>query len=201
MLSLARMRARLRREVADGAQWAARAVVLVYAALAGLAVVAFTWVAEAALHAFGSLRAQLPWAPLVVTPLGAAAIVWATQRFAPGAAGSGIPQVMAALDPALTPAQRSTLVSLRLALAKFGLTAASLLAGISLGREGPSVQLAAGVMHHARRWLPARSAVSEQGLLVAGGAAGVAAAFNTPLAGVIFAIEQLARAPEQRSSG
>ncbi len=53
----------------------------------------------------------------------------------------------------------------------------------------------------ARRWLPQRSAVTEQGLLVAGGAAGIAAAFNTPLGGVMFAIEELSRSPEQRNSG
>jgi len=52
-----------------------------------------------------------------------------------------------------------------------------------------------------RRWLPDRSSVSAQGLLVAGGAAGVAAAFNTPLGGVMFAIEELSRRPEQRGSG
>jgi len=49
--------------------------------------------------------------------------------------------------------------------------------------------------------MPARSNVNAQSLLVAGGAAGIAAAFNTPLAGVMFAIEELARGPEQRSSG
>jgi H+/Cl- antiporter ClcA len=81
------------------------------------------------------------------------------------------------------------------------LTTWGLLAGLSLGREGPSVEIAAGVMHHARRWLPAGSQVSEHGLMLAGGAAGIAAAFNTPLGGVMFAIEELSRKPEQRSNG
>jgi H+/Cl- antiporter ClcA len=76
-----------------------------------------------------------------------------------------------------------------------------LLGGLSLGREGPSVQIAAGVMLTARRWLPRGSGVSAHSLLVAGGAAGIAAAFNTPLAGVMFAIEELSRTPEQRNSG
>ena len=82
-----------------------------------------------------------------------------------------------------------------------GILGVPLLAGVSLGREGPSVQIAAGVMHHARRWLPSRSQVSEHGLLLAGGAAGIAAAFYTPLGGVMFAIEELTRKPEQRSNG
>jgi H+/Cl- antiporter ClcA len=81
------------------------------------------------------------------------------------------------------------------------LTSVGLLGGLSLGREGPSVQIAAGVMLAARRFLPLNAAINARGLLIAGGSAGIAAAFNTPLAGVMFAIEELARAPEQRSSG
>src|SRR5207244_5899344 len=124
-----------------------------------------------------------------------------SRRYAPGADGSGISQVMATLDPALPPAGTGLFVSLRISLVKALLTSWGLLGGLSLGREGPSVQVAAGVMLAARRWLPERSAVTAHGLLVAGGAAGIAAAFNTPLAGVMFAIEELSRTPEQRSSG
>mgnify|MGYP001166024398 FL=1 len=196
-----RIVAAFRRELSDWRLWLARSVVIAVAAAAGLTVVAFTWLTERALQAFFSVRASWWWMPLIATPLIAAAIVWLTRRFAPGAAGSGIPQVMAALDPGVDSASRSLFVSLRLTAAKMLLTATGLLGGLSLGREGPSVQIAAGVMHAARRWLPPRSAVTEQGLLVAGGAAGIAAAFNTPLAGVMFAIEELSRAPEQRNSG
>lgn len=191
----------VRQEIADWRLWAGRGVVLGFAALAGWTVVAFTWLTEHALRLFSLLDAQAWWAPLLWTPACTAAIVWLTRRFVPGAAGSGIPQVMAALTPEVPPAARGLFVSLRLALAKALLTAWGLLAGLSLGREGPSVQIAAGVMHHARRWLPLGSRVSDHGLLLAGGAAGIAAAFNTPLGGVMFAIEELSRRPEQRSSG
>jgi H+/Cl- antiporter ClcA len=75
------------------------------------------------------------------------------------------------------------------------------LAGLAIGREGPSVQVAAGVMQHARRWLPSRTSIDGRALLVAGGAAGIAAAFNAPLAGVMFAIEELSGRIEARSSG
>lgn len=196
-----RIAAALRREFSDWRLWLARAIVVAVAAAAGLTVVGFTWLTERALEHFFALRAAWWWAPLVWTPLCTAAIVWLTRRYVPGAAGSGIPQVMAALDSSVDAANRGLFVSIRLSLAKIALTSWGLLAGLSLGREGPSVQIAAGVMHGARRWLPRRSAVTEHGLLVAGGAAGIAAAFNTPLAGVMFAIEELSRSPEQRSSG
>ncbi len=99
------------------------------------------------------------------------------------------------------PGPGGALVSLRLSLAKIALTAAGLLGGLAIGREGPSVQVAAGVMMHARRWLPRRASVKPHALLVAGGAAGIAAAFNAPLAGIMFAIEELTRRMEARSSG
>lgn len=190
-----------RNELYDTHLWRGRALFIAFAALAGLTVVAFTWLSEHALALFFRVQASHWWAPLLWTPLSAAAIVWVTRRYAPGAAGSGIPQVMAAQDASITEGTRGLFVSLRLALAKMLLTAWGLLGGLSLGREGPSVQIAAGVMHSVRRWLPKRSQISEHSLLVAGGAAGIAAAFNTPLGGVMFAIEELTRKPEQRNHG
>jgi H+/Cl- antiporter ClcA len=192
----------LRNELADGRLWLDRSIVLAYAIAAGLSVVAFTLLAEWSFAQFERVfHWQGGWAVLVWTPAWTAAIVWATQRFTPGAAGSGIPQVMAALEPALDNTQRSRFVSLRLTLAKIVLGGAGFLAGLSIGREGPSVQVAAGVMHHARRWLGPQSSITGSGLLIAGGAAGIAAAFNAPLAGVVFAIEELSRKLESRSSG
>jgi H+/Cl- antiporter ClcA len=191
----------LPRELTDWRIWWARVLIAGAAAAAGLTVVGFTWLAEGAAGQFSALFARWWWSPLLWTPACAAGIAWCTRRFAPGAAGSGIPQVMAALDSS-TPQQHTNLfVSLRLSLAKILLTSWGLLGGLSVGREGPSVQVAAGVMLLARRFMPARAPINLHGLLVAGGAAGIAAAFNTPLGGIMFAIEELARSPEQRSSG
>ncbi|MDL2356596.1 MAG: chloride channel protein [Pseudomonadota bacterium] len=193
--------AAITRELSEWRLWWARAVVMAAAALAGLTVVAFSWAGERAFGLFAAVSAAAWWSPLLWTPLCTGAIVWATRRYAPGAAGSGIPQVMAALESGVAPDRHALFVSLRLSAAKIALTTWGLLAGLSLGREGPSVQVAAGVMLAAQRWLPRRSGVTAHGLLVAGGAAGIAAAFNTPLAGVMFAIEELSRTPEQRNSG
>lgn len=191
----------IRQELYDWRLWTGRGVVLAFAALAGLTVVALTWMTEQAFEQFTAFEKSFWWGPLLWTPASTAAIVWLTRRYAAGAAGSGIPQVMAALTPDVPKTARHLYVSVKLSVAKMLLATWGLLAGLSLGREGPSVQIAAGVMHHARRWLPTRSQVSEHGLMLAGGAAGIAAAFNTPLGGVMFAIEELSRKPEQRSNG
>ena len=136
----------LRDEVGGGRQWLDRAIVITYAVLAGLAVVLLTLLADAAFAAYQGLRSAAWWAPLLWTPALTALIVWATRRWAPGAAGSGVPQVLAALAPETPIGARSRFVSLRLSLAKIGAVAGGLLAGLSIGRQGPSVQMAAGVM-------------------------------------------------------
>lgn len=176
--------------------WIDRAVVLTYAVLTGLVVVGFTLLTEWTTDTFMRLRGS-GWfgagLALVWTPLLTVAVLMWTRRYAPEAAGSGIPQVIAALHDDIAPGRASALVSLRLALHKVVLTSAGLLAGLSIGREGPTVQVGAGVMQHARRWLSPASGIDAHDLMVAGAAAGVAAAFNTPLGGIVFAIEQLTR--------
>jgi H+/Cl- antiporter ClcA len=128
-------------------------------------------------------------------------IVYVTRRWFPGAAGSGIPQIKAAIAPGLAADGAGWFASLRLSVGKILLGTAGFAAGLSIGREGPSVQVAAGVMQHARRWLSPGSTIDTRALLIAGGAAGIAAAFNAPLAGVVFAIEELAGRMEARASG
>ena len=90
--------AAMRGDLADWRQWLARLVVLAYAAAAGLSVVAFTRLCDLAQRGFASVLALHPLTPLLWTTACTAGVVWVTRRFAPGAAGSGIPQVMATLD-------------------------------------------------------------------------------------------------------
>lgn len=191
----------LRAELSSGRIWLDRAIVLAYAVAAGLFVVGFTLASDWAFARFLDLHKTHPWAVLLWTPAVTAVIVWATRRWFPGSAGSGIPQVKAALDPALPPERSGLLVSLRLTVAKIALAVMGFAAGLSIGREGPAVQVAAGVMQHARRWLSPGTAIDTRALLLAGGAAGIAAAFNAPLAGVVFAIEELSGRFEARTSG
>lgn len=179
-----------------GSIWRDRAVVLFFAALTGLVVVCFTYLAEAAIHAYRWLfpgGESIAWAALLWTPLLTVGIVWWTRKFVTGAAGSGIPQVVRALEDDLTNGQRERLISLKVALHKVGLVSAGLLGGLSIGREGPTVQVGAGVMVHAQGSLSPQSRIDTHDLMVAGAAAGIAAAFNTPLGGIVFALEQLSR--------
>lgn len=188
-----RIRIALRRHGPEALVWRRRVAILGGAVLVGLAALVFADVADRANGLFHSFSRRWRWAPLMVTPAGFALIAWLTNRFAPLAKGSGIPQVMAATKN--PEAALSTLVSARAAIAKFFLTAGALLVGASVGREGPTVQIAAAIMGRTHRLL--RIPISSS-VYIAGGAAGVAAAFNTPLAGVAFAIEELAAAYEQR---
>ncbi|MBS1208572.1 MAG: chloride channel protein [Proteobacteria bacterium] len=171
------------------------------AGVAGLCVVGFTFLTDLAAGCFHFLLSVGAWMPFLVTPVGAMLVVWLTRRFAPGAAGSGIPQVMAGMSDAVAMTSVRHFVSVWLSLAKALLGSLALAVGFSAGREGPSVQIAAGVMLGFRRWFSGRSYVTAQDLMLVGGAAGIAAAFNAPLAGVMFAIEELSRRFEQRSSG
>lgn len=170
-----------------------RAATAIGAISLGLVAIAFAWLGDETQRIFTSFQSANPWAPLVLTPAIFVGIGWATNRWSPEARGSGIPQVMAAgrnLDLAY-----SRLLSLPTAFIKLLLTVLMLLAGGSVGREGPTVQVSAAIMVGCHRLF--RVPMSA-GVLIAGGAAGVAAAFNTPLAGVAFAIEELAAAFEQR---
>lgn len=141
-----------------------------------------------------------PFLPFIVAPAGLALVAWVTRRFFPGSQGSGIPQTIAALavdDDKL----RNQLLSPRAAIGKLGLTLLGLASGASVGREGPTVQIGATIMYSLGRLTRFSRAEAERGLILAGGAAGVAAAFNTPLAGVVFAIEEMSRSFESRTSG
>ncbi|MGP7794443.1 chloride channel protein [Sphingomonas sp. CLY1604] len=188
-----RYRALLRARGPRSVQFRTRIAILMGAVAIGLAATVFAEAADSAGAMFNRYVERHPYAPLVTTPLIFAVLVWLTRRYIPLARGSGIPQVIAAQqDP-----ERATrsLVSIPTVVGKALLTLAAVLGGASVGREGPTVQIAAAVMGLSHRLLrvPLRGAV-----LIAGGAAGVAAAFNTPLAGLLFAIEELASAYEQR---
>ncbi|WEK46684.1 MAG: chloride channel protein [Candidatus Andeanibacterium colombiense] len=178
----------------EPAQWRRRLATLIGALGIGVVALLFARAGDLAQTSFGQLYAAYPYACLILTPAVFGLVAWLTGKIALEARGSGIPQVIAAARNPAGDAEQA-LVSLRAGVAKLLLTVAALFGGAPVGREGPTVQLGAAIMVAAHRWL--RVPVSA-GVLIAGGAAGVAAAFNTPLAGIAFAIEELAVAYEQR---
>jgi H+/Cl- antiporter ClcA len=182
-------------------RWQVRAVLWIAAGSAGLAVVGFATLAEKALALFDIIHGRWDWSPFVIAPAFGMAVVWATQKWVPGATGSGIPQVVAATRLSALGRSVEALLSIRVAVAKVALGTLALVGGFSAGREGPSVQVAASVLNLANRFLPNGRALRSSDLILAGGAAGIAAAFNTPLAGIVFAVEELGRRLESRTSG
>lgn len=170
-----------------------RVAIFAGAVIVGICAVLFARASDHAGEAFLSLAERWRWAPLVLTPAGFVILVWLTRRFVPLARGSGIPQVMAARES--RDLGESGLIAPRTVIAKVILTLGAGLTGACVGREGPTVQMAASIMAFSHRLLRVPMQAS---IVIAGGAAGVAAAFNTPLAGVLFAIEELAAAYEQR---
>ncbi|HVY65511.1 MAG TPA: chloride channel protein [Gammaproteobacteria bacterium] len=177
-------------------RWQQRALFVVGGIMVGAVAVAFAALADRAQRGFAELLTHGRWWPLIVTPLGLALASFVTNRYFSGSQGSGIPQVIAAHRLAST-AARQRLVSLRVGIGKIMITVFGLLCGASTGREGPTVQIGAALMFAAGRLSPRK----QSGLIVAGAAAGVAAAFNTPIAGIIFGIEELTRTFERRTSG
>ncbi|GAB3126152.1 chloride channel protein [Novispirillum itersonii] len=181
-------------------KWLQRTVFWGGALTVGLVAIGFAWLADLATHIFQNVEAVSPFLMLLATPLTLAVGVLLTQRVFPGAEGSGIPQTIAALEM-IDPEARSKVLSLRIAIGKIFLTVLGLCGGASVGREGPTVQIGAAILHTLGQKMHMTRIEMQRGLILGGGAAGVAAAFNTPLAGVVFAIEELSRSFEARTNG
>jgi H+/Cl- antiporter ClcA len=186
---------RLRSARVLSVRWQRRAIFLMGGIAVGAVAVALAYLADWAQIAFADLLTKSRYVSLVVTPAGFALSVFLTNRYFPNSQGSGIPQAIAARQLS-DQAARSKLVSIRIAVGKVLLTLLGLLCGGSIGREGPTVQVGASIMFAIGRVSPRR----QPGLILAGAAAGVAAAFNTPLAGIVFGIEEMSRAFEARTS-
>jgi CIC family chloride channel protein len=159
------------------------ALTLVIGALVGLAVVAFIVLTERLgmrLYPVGSA----PWRRVLIPVAGSLGMGYLLFRYFPDARGSGVPQTKAALFA------REGYISLRTVLGKFGCTAATLASGIPLGREGPSVQVGGGIASVLGRRLGLRQE-KVKALIPVGAAAAIAAAFNTPMAAVLFSLEEV----------
>lgn len=159
------------------------ALTLLIGALVGAIVVAFILLTErsgARLYPAGGAT----WRRLLVPVVGSLGIGYLLYRFFPEARGSGVPQTKAALWA------RGGRISPETVFGKFFCTSATLACGIPLGREGPAVQVGAGIASLLGRYLGLRPE-KVKALIPVGAAAAIAAAFNTPLAAVVFALEEV----------
>lgn len=180
-------------------QWKSRLVFWIGALAIGVMSAVFAKLSDKAQLLFEGMTtgAGLPWLPLILTPAGFVFCAWAADRYFPGSQGSGIPQAIA-IRHMRDDDDRSRYLTMRTVFGKMGLTLVGLASGASIGREGPTVQVGAALMMTAGR---IGGMAKARGLILAGSAAGIAAAFNTPLAGIVFAIEEMSRSYQSRTNG
>jgi chloride channel protein, CIC family len=156
---------------------------LLIGALVGLVVAAFILLTEnlgARMYPAGGAA----WRRLVIPTLGSLVTGFLLFRYFPAARGSGIPQTKVALF------LQDGVIRFRTVLGKFGLSSISLASGIALGREGPSVHVGAGIASVLGRWLGLGPS-KVKALIPIGASAALAAAFNTPVAAVLFTLEEV----------
>ncbi|MGN6549825.1 MAG: chloride channel protein [Pararhizobium sp.] len=180
--------------------WKPRLVFWIGALAVGITGAGFAATCNEAQVFFGHLIEGEGWRrflPLIVTPVGFVFCAYLADRFFLGSQGSGIPQCIAARH--LRDDEHAlSYLSLKTILGKIVLTVVGLATGASIGREGPTVQIGASLVLQSGRLGGMGQA---RGLILAGSAAGLAAAFNTPLAGVVFAIEEMGRSYQARTNG
>jgi len=152
-------------------------------------------------HLFDHIYALSPYWTLLITPFGLGLSVWLLRRYFSGALGGGIPQAIAALEPDST-VLRARVLSIKAVVGQIVLTLIGIASGATFGYEGPIVQVGAALSYSFNRGVAGRNERAARGIILAGAAAGVAAAFNAPLAGIVFAIEEMSHAfnYERRSS-
>ncbi|WP_294323115.1 chloride channel protein [uncultured Chryseobacterium sp.] len=136
------------------------------------------------------------WMIFIIAPMGFVLSWWLVKEFAPNAKGSGIPQVMAAVELANPKEHRTirNLLSVKIIVFKILSSLVLVIGGGAVGREGPTIQIAGSVFRKVNEYLPAWwPKISKKNMIMTGAAAGLAAAFNTPLGGIVFAVEELSK--------
>lgn len=170
------------------------------AVLIGLVALLLGKSAEFFFHVFTQMTETYSWWPFLCLPLGGVLLTWFMRRVGPGTEGSGIQQAVAAMQVADSSAKVSWFVNLRLAAAKFTALVMGTASGFVVGLEGPTVQIGASILSSFRHVLPMDNAILRKQLIMAGGAAGIAAAFSAPLAGLMFAFEEMGHHIAPRSA-
>lgn len=187
--------ARLSRFMADRGMIVS--VIYAFSLLVGFLAVGFAWMSDFAGEWNKELFAEHMWIALALPPVVLPAALWLVNNYFWGAGGSGIPQ---AIKVTKHPKPRliQHLLGPRAFFGKLLVTPFVIAAGAAAGREGPTVQIGAALMAYTGRFPGIAKLFDTRSLIIAGGAAGVAAAFNTPLGGLMFAFEELGRRKTMR---
>ncbi|MDG2308788.1 MAG: chloride channel protein [Candidatus Binatia bacterium] len=176
------------------------AVWVAAAAASGLGAYLFNYTEQLSQESRAWMTGISPFLPAGVVSISLVIICALRDRVFPGTDGTGIPQTIAALKIPDGP-ERTKVLSVRIMIGKMLLLVMGLFAGPTIGREGPSVHVAACLMYLSTRFANFQHHLVQRGLILAGGAAGIAAAFNTPIAGAVFAFEEIGRSFEKDNAG
>ncbi|MBL4743282.1 MAG: chloride channel protein [Cycloclasticus sp.] len=180
--------------------WKTHLVFWLGAVFVGLASVALTVGSEYMSDLFRQLHQQYLLYSFFFTPLCLTLLAWITITFFQGSERSGIPQVKAALDPS-HPNTEKPFLSPRIIIGKLVLSMGGIFSGASVGLGGPAIHIGAALMTYFGRFANFGPHYLERGLILAGSSAGFAAIFSAPLAGIVFAIEEMGRSLEEKTSG
>ena len=164
--------------------------------ITGLAAVAYSKIFSLAEKGTHFIVGHSPFLFFIITPVCFVLSWWVVKQFAFFARDSGIPQVMAAIEISSPDADKSLkpLLSIKIILVKVCSSIIMVFGGGAIGREGPTIQIAGSVFYKVNQWLPAWwPKISKKNMIMTGAAAGLAAAFNTPLGGIVFAVEELTK--------
>jgi len=180
--------------------WQQRLIFWMGAVFIGIFISLMTKLSEWAGDTFVIFFRQYPELVFLIAPLGMGLTRWLTYFFFPNCEGSGVPQVKIALEINDDLDKRYQFLSLKMILGKMLLPIMGLFSGASVGFGGPAIQVGASVMTLLGKTVKSPAHYMEKGLILAGSAAGFAAMFSAPLAGIIFAIEEMGRSLEARIS-
>lgn len=180
--------------------WQMRLVWIIAAAAGGGGALYLIYAERWSIDFTRQMMARSPYLQALLVGVGMVVVFRLRDLVFPGTEGTGIPQAMAALQLGEGP-ERARLLSLRIAIGKLILLTLALFSGATVGREGPSVHVAACCLFISRRFAAFPPYLLDRGLILAGGAAGIAAAFNAPFAGIVFAIEEIGRSFDKRRAG
>ncbi len=166
---------------------------LLLASIASVIVITFFLeVSDYAQHSFKNLIGANPYLSFIITPIVFVGIVYVAKYYCHYVQGSGIPQLIAATD-SRNKSIREQLLSFRIALGKIGFIFLGMLGGAPIGIEGPSIHIGGSIFYGFNRFIKLNRKFLIHALIAIGGSAGLIVAFNAPIAGFLFAYEEIGR--------